>query len=422
MRRLAAPAAALGALLVGAVLAIGAPPAGRALAETPVAAPAPTATPTGTSAPPACVGAATVDARTPGCGLTVGRVPVVFTWSHEATPIATALAAPRLAFRGAPPAEPATPIQAVTIWHADPATGAWQSWSATPTGPFATLRDFVRGGSYTITATTDVDLSLAPVRPSLFTGTRVVSLYGFPGVPTMGRLGEYPSAEAAAAGVDELVARYAAVSGGRRVVGALHLIVAVAQADAGWDGTYLGRMSIEAIREYVEVTRAHGQLLFLDVQVGWGDPLTEVQRLAPLLAEPHVHLALDPEFATRGKNEPPGEAIGYLTPEQVNAVQRDLVAVAARAGVPAKVLVLHQFRYDMLRDPQRIERVDGVDLVVDMDGWGGPEQKLDGYRLFALSSYAEYAAFKLFFRWDDPLLTPEQVMALPRPPDYVIYQ
>jgi hypothetical protein len=141
-----------------------------------------------------------------------------------------------------------------------------------------------------------------------------------------------------------------------------------------------------------------------------------------VLREPHVHLAVDPEFATAGKNEAPGEAIGYLTGEQVNGLQHDLAAIALDAKVPAKMLVVHQFRTDMLRDTSTIERVDSVDLVIDMDGWGAPEQKLGGYEAFARASYAEFAAFKLFYLWDSPLLTPAQVMALPHPPDYVIYQ
>ena len=138
--------------------------------------------------------------------------------------------------------------------------------------------------------------------------------------------------------------------------------------------------------------------------------------------EPHVHVALDPEFATAGKHEAPGDAIGYLTPEQVNPVQHYLAGLSADGTIPSKVLVLHQFRSDMLHDTDRIEQVDGVDLVIDMDGWGPTGQKLDGYNTFARASYAEYAGFKLFYQWDQPLLTPAQVMALPHPPDYLIYQ
>ena len=380
-----------------------------------------------TPAPPAlCTGAGNLDAAEPACGLRLERATTSFTWVNAATPIEAALAAPRLAFRGTPPRADARPLDYLTVWQRDEATGGWRAWAARPDSPFGTLRMFEPGGTYVLAPLTDLDLSLAPLRTSAFAGTRVVSLYGHPGVATMGALGTYASPEAAAVAVENLVREYQAldVAAGRstRVVGALHLIVSVAQADAGWDGTYLGRMTLAEIRPWVEVTRAHGQLLFLDVQVGWADPLEETRRLEPLLREAHVHLALDPEFATKAKGWAPGEAIGYLTPEQVNAVQRYLLDLTVRAATTSKVLVLHQFRADMLHQPERIERIEGVDVVIDMDGWGPPGQKLDGYNAFAMADYSEYAGFKLFYHWDVPLLTPAQVMALRYPPDYVIYQ
>jgi len=374
----------------------------------------------------ACTGEAATDALEAACGLALTAPATAFVWPHAPTSIELALGGGRLAFRGAPPVEGARPVDYLTIWEHDPATGGWRSWSSTGEGAFDTLREFVTDGSYTIAARAPLDLSLAPVRASTLAGRRVVSIYGHPGVEVMGALGTYPSAAAAAVGVEDIAAQYRALdaAAGRttEVIAALHLIVSVAQADAGADGTYLGRMSIEEIRPWVEATRARGQLLFVDVQVGWADPLAEVRRLEPLLREPHVHLALDPEFATKEKGWPPGESIGFLTADQVNAVQHYLFDLGARAGVPSKVLVVHQFRGDMLQEPERIEAVPGVDLVIDMDGWGPPWQKQQGYEAFALAPYAEHAGFKLFYRWDVPLMTPAEVMALREPPGVVIYQ
>ena len=51
-----------------------------------------------------------------------------------------------------------------------------------------------------------------------------------------------------------------------------------------------------------------------------------------------------------------------------------------------------------------------------------PTSKLTKYEWYALAPYAERAAIKLFYDWDAPLLTPERVQALERPPDLVIYQ
>ena len=103
------------------------------------------------------------------------------------------------------------------------------------------------------------------------------------------------------------------------MVPAFHLITAVAQRDPQADGSYLRRLDDPGIAAYVEASHEHG-LLFLDIQVGWSNPLAEVQLLAPFLAEPFVHLAFDPEFATASLGVAPGQLFGRLEAEQVNAV------------------------------------------------------------------------------------------------------
>ena len=257
--------------------------------------------------------------------------------------------------------------------------------------------------------------------PSVFARAQVVSFYGYPGVPVMGALGAHSPLDAVTA-VSLVAAEYDALNGPREVVPALHLIVAVAQRYSGSDGLYLDRMDAELLAEYVEAARERDVLLFLDIQVGWSDVLLEVSWLAAALREPFVHLAIDPEFATRSDGAPPGVAIGSLEASEVNDVQRYLARIVRLRGLPPKVLVLHQFLDDMLRDVDAYEDVPEVELAIDMDGYGGDQAKLSKYDRYALSSYAERAAIKLFYDWDAPLITPARLQALPRPPDLVIYQ
>ena len=66
--------------------------------------------------------------------------------------------------------------------------------------------------------------------------------------------------------------------------------------------------------------------------------------------------------------------------------------------------------------------VPGVDLVIDMDGFGGDELKIANYDLFVEQDGAEHGGFKLFYEQDAPLMTPEEVEALQPQPDVVIYQ
>ncbi len=369
----------------------------------------------------ACTGSPLFDARIWACGIRIDAGLTEVKWDRGTVTLATALTADRLK----PTDGSGDGPRSLEIWVERP-SGVFDGWVR---GRSVGLRVLEPGTTYYFAADEPLSWAIArpaPARPpsstraSIFDGAQVVSLYGHPGVPFMGALGKY-SAAGAAAEVARVAATYDRLNGARDVIPALHLIASVAQAHAG-DGTYLGRMSLDAVQEYADVTAARGQLLFLDIQVGWGDPLAEVRRYEPILRQPNVHVALDPEFATRSDGEAPGQAIGSLTAAEINAVQAYLATLPGKYGIPRKVLVVHQFRVDMIVDPMNIASVDEVDLVIDMDGFGPQGQKLAGYERFANSSYAEFAGFKLFYQWDTPLFTPAEIQALTPPPDYVIYQ
>ncbi|MBT5774365.1 MAG: hypothetical protein HOH95_08310, partial [Dehalococcoidia bacterium] len=250
---------------------------------------------------------------------------------------------------------------------------------------------------------------------------QVVSFYGYPGIPAMGALGRYTPAGAIAAASIE-AARYDALNGDINVVPAVQPIVAVAQRYPGADGTYLGRMSHERIAEYVEAAREAGALVILDIQVGWADPVGELRRLEPYLLEPFVHIALDPEFATRTLGVAPGQRIGSLHADQINAAQQYLATLVRKHGLPPKALIIHQFLERMIREPERIETYDEIDLTIDMDGFGAKAIKLVHYRWYALADYAERPAIKLFYAWDTPPMSPAEIQAFEVPPALIIYQ
>jgi len=264
-----------------------------------------------------------------------------------------------------------------------------------------------------------------PAQASTFDTAQVVSIYGYPGIPTMGLLGAYSPADAVlqvAARAQQYEDINRANDIARDVVPALHLIAAVAQRSPTSDGTYLARLSDEVIEQYVTATRDAGQLLFLDIQVGWSTPVAEARRVARWLQEPHVHLAVDPEFATSADGVAPGTAIGTVTGAQINEVQAYVHDLALEHHLPRKILIVHQFRDDMITTPAAIEPYSHVDLVIDMDGFGPWNVKLAGYNRYALAEYSEYAGFKLFVNWDTPLRTPAEIQAMERPPDLIIYQ
>ncbi|MPZ99873.1 MAG: hypothetical protein GEU80_11165 [Dehalococcoidia bacterium] len=297
-----------------------------------------------------------------------------------------------------------------------------------PEGDYLVYRPSAPAWANTLTADRLHPASLVVLRRalggpsgSMFERAQVVSFYGYPGIASMGELGEH-SPERAADLVAQAAAEYAAAGGGE-VIPAFHLIIAVAQPQPGADGTYLYRMPRALLEQYVELARDRGMQVFLDVQIGHSDPLSEVQLVEWALQEPFVHVALDPEFDTRADAaaRTPGQVIGRLAESDVDAVQGYLGGLVRQHGLPPKALVLHQFMEDMLPNPV-YDDVPEVEIVIDMDGFGDRNAKLSKYEAFALGPYAERAGIKLFYDWDIDLLLPSELQALPTPPDLVIYQ
>jgi hypothetical protein len=247
----------------------------------------------------------------------------------------------------------------------------------------------------------------------------LVTWYGNPHSRRMGVLGERTGSELAAA----LRAQGAAYEKftPKRVLLAYHLVTVVAQCTPGSDGQYRRRESADVVRSLLADARANGFRLILDVQVGRSSVAAEVAALRPFLGEPDVDLALDPEFAV-SDCEVPGKTIGSLYGADVNAALDELERLIADRHLPPKVLIVHQFRWDMLPDKKRIRRSATVDVVLNMDGFGSQALKLSSYRAIMQQGELPFAGIKLFYRQDTHLFTPGQVMALRPTPSVVIYQ
>ncbi|MGD9892611.1 MAG: hypothetical protein AB7R89_16985 [Dehalococcoidia bacterium] len=258
-----------------------------------------------------------------------------------------------------------------------------------------------------------------PAAPFL-SNHRIVSFYGTPLAPGLGILGQASPVEVI--GWLRMQAdAYAALDPERPVQPALHLIYAMAQRESGADGLHLGRLSDALVEEYIALARENDLLLFLDLQMGRSTIADEVGTITRFLTEPHVHLALDPEFAW-GPGVTPVEDIGHLTAAQVNEAQAMLQGIAQENGLPGKILIVHQFRASMLPDKAAIASYEGVELVIDMDGFGPPAAKLATYDAVITRDAVQYPGVKLFYEHDVPLMMPDDVLALPPRPVVVIYQ
>jgi hypothetical protein len=159
----------------------------------------------------------------------------------------------------------------------------------------------------------------------------------------------------------------------------------------------------------------------MDLQIGHSDWATEIEAMRPFLSQPHVHLAMDPEF-DMAPGETPGIDLGRTHAADINHAIRYLAGLAGELNLPPKLLIIHQFRYSMLPDKQAIEDDPAVDVAIVMDGFGVQQDKRDVYRLLVRDEPVEFAGVKLFYRQDPDLFTPEQVVGLDPSPDVVIYQ
>ncbi len=261
-----------------------------------------------------------------------------------------------------------------------------------------------------------------PPPRSVFETQQVLAYYGNPYSATMGILGEYENKQELVARIRDQAARHQAHNPEKTVIPALHLIYAVAQARPGAEGTYLIHMPDEMVEEFIELTRQNNMLFFIDLQNGMANPVAEVKRVLHWLRHEHVHLAMDPEFTlVRGQN--PQDYIGSLDGATINQIQDLLQQLALESRIGNKIFIIHQFRPSMITSKELIAKDrDRVDVVINMDGWGGPEGKLSKWQAHIVNEPVEYAGIKLFYRWDKPLLTEAEVQGLTPRPNYIQYQ
>ncbi|HEX6574773.1 MAG TPA: hypothetical protein VF042_07350 [Gemmatimonadaceae bacterium] len=263
-----------------------------------------------------------------------------------------------------------------------------------------------------------------PLPGSILPSKRIVAYYGNPLSKKMGILGELPPNEMLAR-LDKEVAAWNKADPSTPVQPALHLIVVVAQGAPGRDGMYRLRMADSLVERVYSWAQSRNAILFLDVQVGKSNVMTEVPRLEQFLKRPNVHLGLDPEFSMKS-GDPPGRKIGTMSSTDVNWAVNYLSNLVKANNLPPKVLVVHRFTRKMLTDSKGIRLDPRVQVVINMDGWGGPWLKFDSYRAYVQAEPVQFTGFKLFYHNDtkkgEPLLTPDELLRITPKPVYIQYQ
>lgn len=256
----------------------------------------------------------------------------------------------------------------------------------------------------------------------LFDDRLYVALYGAPEVPVLGVLGEQDvpaTIERATKTADE----YAALTD-RTVVPTLEVIASVAAGAAGDDGNFSNELPDSRLEPYIDAAADAGVYVILDLQPGRTDFLTQAKLYEDLLVKPNVGLALDPEWRL-GPNEKHLTQIGSVSADEVNSVSDWLAALVNRDGLPPKMLVLHQFRLDMIENRQDVDMSHPeLELLIHADGQGGQPDKQATWRALHTDAPDGIAwGWKNFYDEDLPMLTPEQTMRDVTPEvDLVTYQ
>jgi hypothetical protein len=253
---------------------------------------------------------------------------------------------------------------------------------------------------------------------TILPGKRVVAYYGAPQDEELGVLG-IGSPDAAARKLERQARPYR--RRGREVLPAFELITTVAANSPGDDGDYADRQSAGVIDRYLRAARRRKALLILDIQPGYSPFMKEVRALRRWLEQPDVSLALDPEWSVP-RGQVPGRVLGSTDAATINQVSAYLSRIVRRRRLPQKLLLVHRFTHDMIREEKKLARRPGVSLVINVDGFGNQPVKIAKYREFTRSRRRKPNGFKLFYREDTKLMSPRQVLRLRPAPDVVVYE
>ncbi len=241
-------------------------------------------------------------------------------------------------------------------------------------------------------------------------GCRLIAYYGTPLSKAMGILGRLDKATMISS-LKRDVAMWEAADPATPTRCTMELIAIVAQAAPGPSGLYRGRAAPEVVRRVLGWAREAGCLLLLDIQVGWSSVAGELAYLEPFLAEPDVHLALDPEW-DMPPGVKPGKQIGTMDAADINGAVALLDRLVRERKLGPKLLVVHRFREFMVTNPSKINVPPSIRLVANMDGFGTPERKLQSYGVALRGMPTKLSGFKLFTnpKLDTPMLTPKQTL------------
>jgi hypothetical protein len=247
-----------------------------------------------------------------------------------------------------------------------------------------------------------------------------VALYGFPGSPGLGVLGEQ-DAQRGALRASEVAAAYTRF--GRRVVPTFEVLASIASASAGDDGNYSNEFPSETFQSHLDVAAANGVHVVFDLQTGRSRFPDQARRQEALWLAPHTSIALDPEWRIGPNEQPGGGHVGSVDASEVNETIEYIDALIAEHDLPPKMCIVHQFNPAMIANKELIRGTDNVQVVLQMDGFGPLDVKQGSWgRMLEDLPTGAFTGWKNFYDEDLPTPTAAETMSNEPQPRYVSYQ
>lgn len=256
---------------------------------------------------------------------------------------------------------------------------------------------------------------------TLFPDRRFLAAYGSPGIPALGVLGE-GTAEEAAERVKFYAEQYQQHSE-EPVQPAFEIITSIAISEPGVDGNYTNALDPDIIEPWVDLAAEEDIYVVLDLQPGHASFLDQAQQYEELLAQPHVGLALDPEWRL-SEGQRHMVQIGSVTAEEINQVSDWLAELTVEHELPQKLLVLHQFKHSMIQNREDIDTShEELAILLHADGHGSPDLKIETYEALQENLNEDiWLGWKNFYDEDSPTFTSEQTYGVDPKPWFVSYQ
>ncbi|WP_212003611.1 hypothetical protein [Chitinophaga sp. HK235] len=263
-----------------------------------------------------------------------------------------------------------------------------------------------------------------PLPGALLPFNRIVAYYGNFYTPRLGVLGTVP-VDSMLSRLKETVALWEAADSTTPVIPAFHYIAVTAQRSPGADGKYRQRMPATAISKALDLATQEHAIVFLDIQPGQSKLRDELPLLEKFMSRPEVHLGIDPEYSMKN-GRAPCSVIGTMDADDINYASSWLAGIVKQYGLPPKILVVHRFTQGMVTNYKDIHLQPEVQIVMDMDGFGGVAKKKHTYHSWIAGQPVQFTGFKLFYEVDvatgGHLMEPDEVLKLYPRPIYIQYQ